>query len=114
MRLNFLNDAQGPSVVAIGIPAGDFLEQAALMEQMDFFLGIDTGPTHIAGCFDNPMVALYHCKHPGRNLMPLDHPRCAIVEHPDTDGHCPQEASMADLPMAEIHAAITQVTECPG
>ena len=89
-------------------------QSAALMEQMDFFLGIDTGPTHIAGCFDNPMVALYHCKHPGRNLMPLDHPRCAIVEHPDTDGHCPREASMADLPMAEIHAAITQVTECPG
>ena len=83
---------------------------AALIGRLDLYIGVDTGPTHIAGCFDVPMVALYHCKHPGRNLMPLDHPRCAIVEHPHTTDDCPERTSLADLPMERIHTAITEVT----
>jgi hypothetical protein len=26
------------------------------------------------------MVALYHPRYPGRNLMPLDNPRCTVIE----------------------------------
>lgn len=82
---------------------------AALIGRLDLYIGVDTGPTHIAGCFDLPMVALYHCKHPGRNLMPLDRPRCVIVEHPGTGADCPEERSLADIPMDRIHAAISRV-----
>lgn len=84
-------------------------QTAALIAHLDLYIGVDTGPTHLAGCFDIPMLALYHCKHPGRNLMPLDHPRCVGVEHPETGGPCPESASLADLPMARIHAALAEV-----
>ena len=82
---------------------------AALIGRLDLYIGVDTGLTHIAGCFNIPMMALYHCKHPGRNLMPLNHPRCAIVEHPETGVDCPEGRSLADIPMDRIHAAISKV-----
>lgn len=84
-------------------------QAAALMSLLDFYIGIDTGPTHIAGALGVPMVALYHCLHPGRNLMPLDHPRCAIIEHPATDGDCDAGASISDIPAADVIDAVARV-----
>jgi len=57
-------------------------ETAALMSRLDLYVGVDTGPTHIAGGLRLPMVALYHCLHPGSLLAPPDHPGLAVVEHP--------------------------------
>jgi heptosyltransferase-3 len=59
-------------------------QSAALMQQLDLYVGVDTGPTHIAGALRVPMVALYHAAYAGRYLMPLDHPRCVVIEHPLT------------------------------
>lgn len=55
-------------------------ESAALMKALDLYIGVDTGPTHIAGALRVPMVALYHAQYPGRNLMPLDHPLCEALQ----------------------------------
>jgi heptosyltransferase-3 len=57
-------------------------ETAALMARVDLYVGVDTGPTHIAGALRVPMVALYHCLHPGTVLAPPEQPRLAAVEHP--------------------------------
>jgi len=55
----------------------------ALMAKLDLYVGVDTGPTHLAGALGIPMVAMYHCLHPGRYLAPLEHPRyLGVVEHP--------------------------------
>jgi heptosyltransferase-3 len=55
-------------------------EAAALISVCDLYVGVDTGPTHIAGALRVPMVALYHRDYPGRNLVPLGHPRCRMLE----------------------------------
>jgi heptosyltransferase-3 len=65
----------------------------------DAYLGVDTGPTHIAGALDVPMVALYHCHHRGRHLAPLQRPHLEVVEHP-----CPDDRASRTVPMAEIDA----------
>lgn len=55
-------------------------ESAAVMSELALYVGVDTGPTHIAGALGIPMVALYHPRYPARNLMSLDNPRCMVLE----------------------------------
>jgi heptosyltransferase-3 len=56
-------------------------QNAALLERLSLYVGVDTGPTHIAGALGVPMIALYHPAYPGHNLMPIGHPRCIVLEH---------------------------------
>ena len=60
-------------------------QSAALMQALDLYVGVDTGPTHLAGALGIPMIALYHPRYPGRNLAPLDNPRCVAIEAPQDD-----------------------------
>lgn len=69
-----------PGRVTVAAGSLSLRQSAALMQQLDVYVGVDTGPTHIAGALDIPMVALYHPRYPGRNLMPLDNPRCTVIE----------------------------------
>src|SRR5262249_4143365 len=57
-------------------------QSASLMNLVDLYIGVDTGPTHIMGALHRPMIALYHCYSPSRVLGPLDHPCCYIIDHP--------------------------------
>lgn len=78
-------------------------ESAALMSCLDLYVGVDTGPTHIAGALGIPMVAMYHYLYPGANLAPLQNPQCSVVEHPATgqavDATTP---GMTAIPVAAI------------
>lgn len=71
----------------ISVAAGHFSlrQSAALMSLLDLYIGVDTGPTHLAGALGIPMVALYNPRYPGRNLKPLDQPRCSVLEAPSED-----------------------------
>lgn len=60
-------------------------QTAALMSRLNLYVGVDTGPTHLAGALGIPMVALYHSAYPGRYLAPLEHPACVVLEHPHTE-----------------------------
>jgi heptosyltransferase-3 len=71
-------------------------ESAALLDRLDLYIGVDTGPTHIMSALDAPMVALYHCHSPSFAIGPLERPRCYVVDHPQ-----PAPCS-ADVPMAEL------------
>lgn len=79
-------------------------QSAALMSALDLYVGVDTGPTHIAGALGIPMVALYHHRYPGRNLAPQDHPRCVMIEHPAT-GLAAAAGDMRDIGVAPVLAA---------
>ncbi len=72
-------------------------QTAALMSRLDLYVGVDTGPTHIVGCFDVPLVGLYHCQSPSRIFAPLEHPLLHAVDHPGLDA-----AGSTATPMAEI------------
>ncbi len=73
-------------------------ETAALINELDLYVGVDTGPTHIAGALRRPMVAMYHGYSPSRLLAPLEHRRLWVVDHPRA-GH---GSSPADFPMSDI------------
>lgn len=81
-------------------------QSSALMQQLSLYVGVDTGPTHIAGALRVPMVALYHPAYPGCNLKPFDHPRCIAIEHPAAGMEDPAAASMADITAGEVWAAV--------
>lgn len=75
----------------------DLRATAALTAQLDLYIGVDTGPTHIAGALGIPMVALYHCRHRGAQLAPLQHPRLEVAEHPAPDPECTPSTPMAAI-----------------
>jgi len=72
-------------------------QSAAVMNELDLYIGVDTGPTHVMGALDRPMVAMYHCHSPSWLLMPLERSRLYVVDHPRAGkDHSP------NVPMAEI------------
>lgn len=75
----------------------DLRESAAVMNELDLFIGLDSGPTHIMGALEAPMIALYHCLAPGRFMQPLERAQCYVIDHPRQAGDC-----SADTPMGEI------------
>jgi heptosyltransferase-3 len=77
-------------------------QTAALMERLDLYVGVDTGPTHIMGTFDIPLVALYHPTSPSRLLGPLEHPCFFPVNHPLADKGATFDTPMADIPIEDV------------
>jgi len=73
-------------------------QSAAIMAELDLYVGVDTGPTHIAGALDIPMVALYHCLHPSEGLKPLERPRLWILDLPLDEG----EVCSSRTPLSRI------------
>ena len=57
-------------------------ESAAIIAELDLYVGVDTGPTHIAGALEVPMIGIYHHAYPGRYLAPLNRPSCRVLEQP--------------------------------
>lgn len=102
----------GPHVVvAAGI--GSFRQSAALIARLAMYVGVDTGPTHLAGALGVPMVAMYHCYHPGRLLAPLDRPRLRVIEHPASKERCSRQTPMAEISVDRVLAEVrTLWNEC--
>jgi heptosyltransferase-3 len=75
----------------------DLRGTAALMRHLDLYVGVDTGPTHLAAALEVPMIGLYHCFHRGRRFAPLGHKRLRIVDHPSPDNLCTRDSNMADI-----------------
>lgn len=82
-------------------------ESAALMNELDLYVGVDTGPTHIMGALEAPMVALYHCYSPSRLLKPLGRERCYVVDHPRGEG-CSPETPMAEIPVDAVWSRVLE------
>jgi len=68
----------------VHVAAGDtsVRRSAALIAELDLYIGVDTGPTHIAGALDVPMVGIYHHAYPARYLAPLERARLRLLEQP--------------------------------
>ncbi len=98
-----------PRELALAAGRLSLRQSAALMAGLDLYVGVDTGPTHIAGALGIPMVALYHSAYPGRNLAPQQHPACAVIEHPLTGRNAATTASMADIPVDTVWQAAMQL-----
>lgn len=93
--------------------AGDLSlrQTAAVLAAVDLYVGVDTGPTHLAGAVGAPMVGLYHAAYPGRNLAPLQHPCGRFIEHPLTGSAEARHADMAAIPVAPVLQAACELLE---
>lgn len=86
-------------------------KSAAILAELDLYVGVDTGPTHIAGALAIPMVALYHCLYPGRNLAPLGHLNCRVIEHPATVGGCSESSDMGEISVDTVWTQVAQLLD---
>lgn len=89
-------------------------QSAALMARLHLYVGVDTGPTHLAGALGIPMVALYHCRFRGRALAPRQHPGLRVIEHLHDDAHCTPESPMALIPVEEVWRAVAELLGSRG
>ncbi len=71
-----------PGKVHVAAGVLDLRRSAALIGELDLYIGVDTGPTHIAGALDVPMIGIYHHMYPARYLGPLERARCRVLEQP--------------------------------
>lgn len=80
---------------------------AAVMNELDLFIGLDSGPTHIVGALKPPMIGLYHCLTPSAVIKPLDRPRCYVVDHPNPKG-CSESTSIGDITVDAVWEKVVE------
>lgn len=82
-------------------------QTAGLMSQIDLYVGIDTGPTHIMSAFDKPMVAMYHCLSSSHLTGPLEHPCAYLLNHPalGTD-RCCETSHMGEISVDQVFVLV--------
>jgi heptosyltransferase III len=73
-------------------------ETGAVMNEIDLYVGVDTGPTHLYGALNKPMVVMYHATLPAKLYRPLGHSALCAVDHP-------RAGSVADTPPENIGMA---------
>lgn len=86
-------------------------QSAALMNELDLYVGVDTGPTHIMGALDRPMVAMYHCHSPSHLLMPLERQRLHVVDHPRAGRDKSPEAPMSEIEVDTVWRHVVEALE---
>jgi len=83
-------------------------QTGALMNRLDIFIGVDTGPTHLMSAFDIPLVGLYHGFSRSELIAPLEHPCFYPVDHPLAGPECSTEATMADISVDRVWQTVQQ------
>lgn len=73
-------------------------ESAAVINELDLYVAVDTGPSHIAAALGTPSVVMFHCMRAGEYLLAPRYPeRLTIVNHPTARNAC-----RFDTPMRAI------------
>lgn len=81
-------------------------ESGAIMSCLDLYIGIDTGPSHVAAGIGVPMVCLFHCARRGRLVLSPVRPEVVtMIEHPCQTEQCSFSISMGDLRPEQVLAA---------
>lgn len=86
-------------------------ESGAIMSCLDLYVGIDTGPSHVAAGIGVPMVCLFHCARRGPLVLsPVAPDVVAMIEHPCQTEQCSFSVNMGDLqPEPVLAATLTQL-----
>lgn len=84
-------------------------ESGAIMSCLDLYIGIDTGPSHVAAGIGIPMVCLFHCARRGPLVLsPVRPEAVAMLEHPCDSASCSFDVSMGDLKPESVLQAVLQ------
>ena len=86
----------------------------ALMSKIDFYVGVDTGPTHVMSSFDIPVLILYHCLSPSTYVGPLEHPCATLIDHPAAPSDCTQNTPLAEISVETVFEKFLRSVEKHG
>ena len=88
--------------------AGEFSlrQTVAIMACSDLYVGVDTGPTHLFGALQKPMVVLYHPSLPSALYKPLDAPALYVIDHPKAGPNATSEIAMAEISVDVVEHAV--------
>ena len=89
-------------------------ESGAIIGICDMYIGVDTGPTHIAGALDMPMIAIYHCAYPSKTTGPLQRKNLRIIEHADYVDDCDTEVPLSVITPDIVFNAFKELTDIAG
>ena len=81
-------------------------QTAAIMSQLQAYVGVDTGPTHIMSAFDIPLVGLYHALSKTHHTGPLQHPRDYCINHPADEAGADDSIPMAQITVDQVYAQV--------
>ncbi len=96
-----------PSRTLVFAGALSLRETVAVMNEIDLYIGVDTGPTHLYGALNKPMVVMYHASLPSDLYKPIDHSALVTIDHPRRDEA--RQTDSIEILMAEI--AVTDVSD---
>ena len=84
-------------------------QSAAVINELDLYVAVDTGPSHIAAALGTPSVVMFHCMRAGEYLLAPRYPeRLTIVNHPTVREFCNFDASMNQVEVPAILDAARQ------
>ena len=90
-------------------------QSAAIIGELDLYVAVDTGPSHIAAALGTPAVVMFHCMRAGEYLLAPRRPeRLTIVNHPLARSVCTFDASMADISVDDVHAQCIALLGLPS
>ena len=87
---------------------------AAIMSKIDFYIGVDTGPTHAMSSFDIPLLVLYHCLSPSTYVGPLEHPYATLINQPTTASGCTENTPLSDISVETVFERFLQSVDKHG
>jgi heptosyltransferase III len=93
--------------------AGDtsLRESAALMTQLDLYVGIDTGPTHLFSALRKPMVVMYHPSIPSALYKAINHEAFTAIDHPSAASNFRQKVNMDAISVDRVYEACVRALE---
>ena len=84
-------------------------ESAAVMNELDLYVAVDTGPSHIAAALGTPSVVMFHCMRAGEYLLAPRYPeKLSIVNHPTARTSCTFDTPMREVTVATVLAAVQE------
>lgn len=87
-------------------------QSAAAMNELDLFVGLDTGPSHIIAALGVPAVVLFHCMRRGPLVLSPRWPeRLTMIEHPLATECCSFASSMDAIAPETVFAAACRQLE---
>ena len=78
-------------------------QSAAVINALDLYVAVDTGPSHIAAAVGTPSVVMFHCMRAGEYLLAPRYPeRLTIVNHPTARKQCSFQSSMEEISLQTV------------
>ena len=104
-KLKQLKAAAGDQLAEFGSRLS-MRDSVAMMSLLDLYIGVDTGPSHIAVALGTPSVVMFHCMRAGHLVVnPRQPGNMTIIDHPLSRIQCSLDTPMGGVSVEQIFEA---------